>query len=205
MIILGITGSVGMGKSTLCNLLRDRDIPVHDADETAHRLLNSDPYTIKQVGAIFPNSLTTHKSNSPFIDRTILSAVLKDKNNLQKLENILHPLIFADAENFKNRMREQNHPFIALDIPLLFETQSEDKVDVIICISAPPALQKSRVMARPHMTEEKFAHILANQMPDAEKRKRAHYTIDNDGDIGHLNQQLDHILNILRLKTNKDL
>lgn len=194
MITLGITGSIGMGKSTLVSLLRDKNIPVHDADEAVHRLMSTDGAAVSPVGRLFPDTLATDPGGQTFIDRAILSRALADTHDLKNLEAILHPLVFADAEDFKSRMQEEGHMMAGFDIPLLFETDAEDRVDATICISAPLELQRERVLSRPNMTVEKFERILSHQLTDAEKRARADYVIDNNGDLDHLRQQLDKIL-----------
>jgi dephospho-CoA kinase len=204
MITLGITGSIGMGKSTVVQLLRDRHIPVHDADTAVHQLLAPHGAAVSAVANDFPHSIAHTTDNIPYIDRAKLSSVLHDKTLLKQLENILHPLVFADMDDFKDRMQKSGTTLIAFDIPLLFETQAEDKVDMIICVSAPAHIQQERVMARPHMTLEKFHTILAQQMPDADKRARSDYILENDGDITHLQHQLDDILTLIHTQHHED-
>jgi dephospho-CoA kinase len=201
MIVLGITGSIGMGKSTVAALLRNRTIPVHEADTTVHHLLGAEGKGVKPVAAAFPDALAKNEKNQSYIDRTLLSRVLADPANLKKLEDILHPLVYADSEQFKTAMAQNGHMLIALDIPLLFETQAEQRVDFIICASADPAIQRQRVLARPGMTEEKLAHILSRQMPDAEKRRRADFILDTGKALDETRKDLDQILNTIAKKT----
>lgn len=198
MITLGVTGSIGMGKSTIMQLLRERDIPTYDADETVHRLMAPHGNAVSHLAKIFPHARATTSDHVPYIDRAKLATLLHDPKQLQLLEQIIHPLVFADMDDFKERMRQQNQELIALDIPLLFETKAEHKVDITLCVFAPALLQHQRVMARPGMTAEKFAAIHARQMPDAEKRSRADYVLDNDGTRTQLAARLDAILHIIR-------
>ena len=172
MIVLGLTGSIGMGKSTTARMFRDAGVPVHDSDETVHRL-----YAGKAAELIekrFPG--VVHEG---LVDREKLAkAVLGQPNALKDLERIVHPLVRADADAFLERHRQEGARLALLDIPLLFETGGEDRVDRIVVVTAPAAVQRERVLARPGMTEEKFEAILSRQVPDAEKRRRADYIID---------------------------
>lgn len=194
MISIGITGSIGMGKSTVVGLLRDMGIPVHDSDETVHGLLASDPETISAIEDEFPDAVIRNLDGTQMVDRTILAKALGDEGAIRRLEAILHPRVYASAEQFKQDMLQAEHAVIAFDIPLLFETNGESRFDVSVCVSAPVAVQRARVMARPNMTAEKFEHILARQMPDAEKRRRADYVLENDGDIAHLRARIHTLL-----------
>lgn len=200
MITLGITGSIGMGKSTLVSLLRAQDIPVHDADEAVHRLMSTGGAAVAPVSRLFPDALATDPGGQTFIDRAILSRALSDRHDLKNLEAVLHPLVFADAETFKERMQADSHAIAAFDIPLLFETNAEHRVDATMCVSAPAELQRERVLSRPNMTIEKFERIVSHQLPDSEKRARADYVINNDGDIGHLQKQLDDVLADIKIR-----
>lgn len=172
MIVLGLTGSIGMGKSTTARMFRDAGVPVHDSDETVHRL-----YAGKAAELIekrFPG--VVHEG---VVDREKLAkAVLGQPDALQDLERIVHPLVRADADAFLERHRQEGARLALLDIPLLFETGGEDRVDRIVVVTAPAEVQRERVLARPGMTEEKFKAILSRQVPDAEKRRRAYYIID---------------------------
>ena len=172
MIVLGLTGSIGMGKSTTARMFRDAGVPVHDSDETVHRL-----YAGKAAGLIekrFPGV-----ANDGVVDREKLAkAVLGKAEALKDLERIVHPLVRADADAFLERHRQEGARLALLDIPLLFETGGEDRVDRIVVVTAPAEVQRERVLARPGMTEEKFEAILSRQVPDAEKRRRADYIID---------------------------
>lgn len=172
MIVIGLTGSIGMGKSTTAAMFRDAGVPVHNSDETVHRLYRG--AAVEPVGAAFPGVVRDGE-----IDRQALAAqVLGDRARLSLLESIVHPLVRAESDRFLATQRTAGTPMVVLDIPLLFETHAERRVDRIVVVSAPAEVQRERVLARPGMTEEKFAAILAKQVPDAEKRRRADYVID---------------------------
>lgn len=172
MIVLGLTGSIGMGKSTTAAMFREAGVPVHDSDEAVHRLYSGAAAPL--IEARFPGVVVDGT-----VDRTRLAAaVLGDKAALRDLEAIVHPLVRADADAFLARNRSAKTPIIVLDIPLLFETGGEHRVDRIVVVTAPAEVQRERVLARPGMTEAKLAAILARQTPDAEKRARADFVID---------------------------
>lgn len=172
MIILGLTGSIGMGKSTTAKMFREAGVPVHDSDEAVHRLYSGVGAPL--IEARFPGSVV-----DGVVDREKLSrAVLGQPEALRDLEKIIHPLVRADADTFLDSSRAAGAPFAVLDIPLLFETQGEGRVDKIVVVSAPADVQRERVLARPGMTTEKFEAILARQVPDAEKRRRADFIVD---------------------------
>ncbi|MBN9038357.1 MAG: dephospho-CoA kinase [Rhizobiales bacterium] len=175
MIILGLTGSIGMGKSTAARMFADEGIPVHDSDETVHRLYAGPAAAL--IGKAFPGTVV----NGTVDRRRLSAAVLGRPEALRRLGEIIHPLVRADADAFVERHRAQGARLVVLDIPLLFETGGTDRVDSILVVTAPPDVQKQRVMARPGMTEEKFAAILANQVADKEKRRNADFVIDTGG------------------------
>ncbi|UVK39641.1 dephospho-CoA kinase [Mesorhizobium sp. AR10] len=172
MIVLGLTGSIGMGKSTTAKMFTEAGVPVHDSDETVHRLYAGN--AVPLVEAAFPGTTV-----SGSVDRTELAGrVLGDVAALKKLEAIVHPLVRADADAFLAKNRTAGAPLVVLDIPLLFETGGRGRVDKVVVVTAPKEIQRARVLARPGMSEEKLASILAKQVPDAEKRKRADFVID---------------------------
>ncbi|MFK0691336.1 dephospho-CoA kinase [Mesorhizobium sp. IMUNJ 23033] len=174
MIVLGLTGSIGMGKSTTAKMFADAGVPVHDSDETVHRLYAGKAAPL--VEAAFPGATV-----SGVVDRTKLAGrVLGDAAALKTLEAIVHPLVRADADAFLARHRAGRAPIAVLDIPLLFETGGRNRVDKVVVVTAPPEIQRARVLARPGMSEEKLAAILAKQVPDAEKRRQADFVIDTD-------------------------
>lgn len=172
MIVLGLTGSIGMGKSTTAAMFRDAGIPVHDSDEAVHRLYAGPAAPL--VEAAFPGTVV-----DGVVDRVRLSShVLGNREAIGRLERIVHPLVRADADAFLERNRAAGAPLVVLDIPLLFETGGRDRVDKVVVVTAPAEVQRQRVLARPEMTAEKFEAILARQVPDADKRARADYVID---------------------------
>ena len=174
MIVLGLTGSVGMGKSTAAAMLRRLGIAVHDSDAAVHRLLAPKGAAVAAVAAAFPGV----RRKDGGIDRPALGArVFADPAALRRLERILHPLVRLSQQRFLARARARRRKLVVLDIPLLFESGGAQRCDKVAVVSAPAFLQRARVLARPGMTEARFAAILAQQMPDAEKRRRADYVV----------------------------
>ncbi|PZV38618.1 dephospho-CoA kinase [Mesorhizobium kowhaii] len=172
MIVLGLTGSIGMGKSTTAKMFAEAGVPVHDSDEAVHRLYAGKAAPL--VEAAFPGT-----TSAGVVDRAKLGErVLGDATALKRLEAIIHPLVRADADAFLARHRAAGAPLAVLDIPLLFETGGRNRVDKVVVVTAPAEVQRQRVLARPGMTEEKLASILAKQVPDAEKRRQADFIID---------------------------
>ncbi|QPC86076.1 dephospho-CoA kinase [Mesorhizobium sp. NBSH29] len=172
MIVVGLTGSIGMGKSTTADMFREAGIPVHDSDAAVHRLYAGSAAPL--IEAAFPGTTVDN-----VVDRTKLAAsVLGKPQALKTLEKIVHPLVRADADAFLAEQRAFSAPLAVLDIPLLFETGGQDRVDVVVVVTAPEEVQQRRVLAREGMTEDKFLKIRARQLADAEKRKLADYVID---------------------------
>jgi dephospho-CoA kinase len=172
MIVLGLTGSIGMGKSTTARMFVEEGVPVHDSDAAVHRLYSG--IAAPLIEARFPGTVVDGT-----VDRERLGkAVLGNPEALRDLERIVHPLVRADSESFLAHHREAGASLVVLDIPLLFETGGRERVDLVVVVTAPAEVQRERVLARPGMTEEKFTAILARQVPDAEKRNAADYVID---------------------------
>lgn len=172
MIVLGLTGSIGMGKSTAAKMFREAGVPVHDSDEAVHRLYAGKAAPL--IEAAFPGV-----TRDGTVDRALLGQrVLGDAAALKTLEGIIHPLVRADADDFLAQHRKAGAPLAVLDIPLLFETGGRNRVAKVVVVSAPAEQQRERVLARHGMTEEKFESILAKQVPDAEKRRLADYVVD---------------------------
>ncbi|MBK8173969.1 MAG: dephospho-CoA kinase [Rhodospirillales bacterium] len=173
MIILGLTGSIAMGKSTAAGMFRRLGIPVHDADQAVHRLLAARGAAVPLVERAFPGVV-----DCGAIDRKRLGArVFGDDRALRLLERILHPLVAREREHFLGQARRQRRSLVVLDIPLLYETGAETLCDAVVVVSAPQFLQLTRLLQRSNMTRERIAAITARQMPDAQKRRRADFVI----------------------------
>lgn len=173
---LGLTGSIGMGKSTAGRMLVERGFPLWDADAAVHRLYAPGGAAVGPVSAAFPAALVDGG-----IDRAALKAALAaDPTALMRLESIVHPLVGADRADFIDKARADGARIVVLDIPLLFETGAEAQMDGVAVVSTDAATQRARVLARPGMTEQAFEMILSRQMPDAEKRARADWIIPSD-------------------------
>ncbi|WP_435640688.1 dephospho-CoA kinase [Micavibrio aeruginosavorus] len=175
MIILGLTGSIGMGKSTAAAMFTRLGVPVHDSDASVHQLLGPNGAAVAAVAAAFPGVLD-QPNNA--IDRKKLGAMIfPDPTKKAVLEGILHPMVRQSQADFLHKNRALGVKIAVLDIPLLYETGAESRVDKVIVVTAPPHVQRQRVLARPTMTVDKFNAILAGQMPDADKCKRADYIV----------------------------
>jgi dephospho-CoA kinase len=188
MFILGLTGSIGMGKTTAGRLIAEAGIPVHDADAVVHVLYGGE--AVAPIEKAFPGTTADGK-----VDRAKLSSrVLGDEAAMKRLEAIVHPLVRESEARFLAEQAARGARIVMVDIPLLFETGGEHRVDAIAVVSASPELQRQRVLKRPGMTAEKLEAILAKQMPDSEKRRRAHFIVDTSGDIEFTREQLHGIL-----------
>ncbi|GJE56519.1 MULTISPECIES: dephospho-CoA kinase [Methylobacterium] len=191
--ILGLTGSIGMGKSATAALFAKHGVPVHDSDAAVHRLYESGGTAAEAIGAAFPGSLRPDGG----VDREALrKAVLGNAEALQRLEALVHPLVAEESRAFLGRHGDA--PLVVLDIPLLFETGAEKRCDTVVVVSAPAEVQRARVLARPGMTEAAFAAILAKQMPDAEKRRRADVVIDTSRGFTHAEAEVAALVARLR-------
>ena len=194
MIVLGLTGSVGMGKSATAKMFADEGVPVFDADAAVHTLYEGEAAPL--IEAAFPGTVSAGR-----VDRERLSrAVVGNEEAFARLEAIIHPLVRKAREQFLAAAKVDGAEVVVLDIPLLFETGGERKVDKIVVVSAPHPVQKERVLARPDMTEGKFSVIVAKQMPDSEKRKRADFVIDTSRGFEAAREDVRAILRTL-LKT----
>src|SRR5689334_5276718 len=172
MFILGLTGSLGMGKSTTTKFFAEEGVPVHDADAAVHALYEGEAAPL--IEKAFPGTTAAGK-----VDRDKLAQrVLNDATAIAKLEAIVHPLVRLAEKRFLAEAERAGAAVAVLDIPLLFETGADKRCDAVVVVSAPAEAQRARVFERPGMTEQKFAAILAKQMPDAEKRKRADFVVD---------------------------
>lgn len=194
MMVLGLTGSVGMGKTTAAREMRRMGIPVHDADRAVHRLLDRGGAAVRPVAAAFPGVL-----RDGAIDRGALGRkVFGDSAALRRLEAILHPLVRESERRFLARARRERRSLVVLDIPLLFETGAQARCDRVLVVSAPRRIQLARVMARPGMTAERLAGIEGRQMPDPEKRRRADIVIETGLGRRHSLAKLHRALRRLR-------
>jgi dephospho-CoA kinase len=188
MIVLGLTGSIGMGKSTTAAMFAAEGIPVNDADAVVHRLYSGPDAAL--IEAAFPGTVS-----DGIVDRAALSkAVLGNPDALKRLEAIVHPLVRREERAFLAACRARGNALVVLDIPLLFEIGRQGDVDRVVVVSADAATQRERVLARPGMTEQKFEAILARQTPDAEKRRRADYVIDTGKGLEHARAEVRRII-----------
>lgn len=190
-IIIGLTGSIGMGKSTVAAMFAKAGVPVFDADHEVRAMQGPGGELIDQIEQAFPGS-----TNADGVDRDALGRlVFSDKAKLTALEAIVHPAVALKRAQFLDRNAKA--AMVLFDIPLLFERGGADKVDVVVVVSAPPGVQKERVLARPEMTEEKFDHILSLQMPDADKRGRADHIIDTGTTLEETEKQVAALIQAL--------
>lgn len=188
MLVLGLTGSIGMGKSTCAGMFAEMGVPIFDADATVHRLYRGRAAPL--VEAAFPGTVVDGA-----VDRTRLGAEVFGKPAaIARLEGIVHPLVREIEIEFLKKAAEAGRRVVLLDIPLLFEVGGEDRVDVIVLVSTSPELQRERAFKRPGMTEERFAAILAKQMPDDEKRRRAHFIVDTSGSFDETRRQVADVM-----------
>lgn len=192
MILLGLTGSIGMGKSTTAAMFAEEGAPVYDADAAVHAVYSVGGAAVEPLGTAFPGVI-----KDGAVDRAALgAAVLGDPEALAKLEAIVHPIVGASRAEFFEAAAGSE--IVVLDIPLLFETRGERNVHAVAVVSAPAELQRERVLARPGMTAEKLEAILARQLPDAEKRARAHFVINTGEGLEVARSQVKDILQRLR-------
>jgi dephospho-CoA kinase len=194
-LIIGLTGSIGMGKSTTARMFQSCGIPVHDADAAVHDLYAGEAAAL--IEAAFPGSV-----RDGVVDRAALGRlVLGHADKVRQLEAIVHPLVRRREEDAIAAARAAGQRALVLDIPLLFETGAEKRCDCVVVVSAPAAVQRARVMARPGMTEERFAAILARQMPDEEKRRRADFVVDSSLGLESAQAQVCDILQALSARS----
>lgn len=188
MFILGLTGSLGMGKSTTAKFFAEEGVPVHDADAAVHRLYEGE--AVPLIEAAFPGTTANGK-----VDRDKLTKrVLGDKAAIERLEKIVHPLVAEVRERFLSEAAKSGAKVAVLDIPLLYETGGDKRCDAVVVVSAPSEVQRKRAFERPGMTDDKLAAILAKQMPDAEKRARADFVVDTSQGFEAARQQVRDIL-----------
>ena len=188
MFVLGLTGSIGMGKSTTAKLFAELGVPVYDADAIVHQLYDGE--AVAAIEAAFPGTTADGK-----VDRTKLSArVVHDPAAIQRLEQIVHPMLGSSRQKFFADAEASGAPVVVVDVPLLFETGGEKRVDAVVVVTTSPELQRQRVLARGIMDDEKFNAILSRQMPDGEKRKRADFVVDTSYGPQPVRAQIKDIL-----------
>jgi len=194
MVIVGLTGSIGMGKSETAKMFRRLGIAVYDADAAVHAIYAPGGPAVAPIEAAFPGV-----TGSDGVNRELLAKqVLNDATALKKLESIVHPLVGLEQQKFLEQAAAENLEMIVIDVPLLYETGGQKRVDCVVLVSAPYELQQERVLARPGMSEEKFQSILAKQVPDAEKRAQADYIIDSSQGIEHAMAQVEALIPLLK-------
>jgi dephospho-CoA kinase len=192
MLVIGLTGSIGMGKSAAAAHFRARSVPVCDADAVVHRLYEGE--AVPAIAAAFPGAVRDGRVDRALLGREISGAPAK----LKQLEAIVHPLVVKAELEFLRDEEKRGATFAVLEIPLLFETDAHTRVDVTIVVSAPSAIQKERVLSRPGMSEQKLAALLGRQLSDTEKRARADFVVDAGGSLADMQAQIDKILDSLR-------
>jgi len=189
--VLCLTGSLGMGKSKTAQFFAEEGVPVHDSDATVHALYEGK--AVPLIEQAFPGVTAAGK-----VDRGKLAAmVVGNEAAIARLEAIVHPLVSAAREKFLAQAQAEGAPVVVLDIPLLFESSAQHDCDAVVVVSAPPEVQRRRAMERPGMTEEKFAALVARQMPDAEKRGHADFIVDTSQSFDHARAQVRDILRLV--------
>jgi dephospho-CoA kinase len=188
MIILGLTGSIGMGKSTTAKLFAEAGVPVYDADAAVHGLYEGE--AAPAIEAAFPGTIVDGK-----VDRARLSAqVVHDPAAMKRLETIVHPMLGASRQKFLDDAERSGAPVAVVDVPLLYETGGEKRVDAVVVVTTTPEVQRQRILARDNMTGDKLDAILARQLPDAEKRQRADFVVDTSHGLGPVRVRIRDIL-----------
>ncbi|QTK80186.1 Dephospho-CoA kinase [Agrobacterium tumefaciens] len=197
MIVIGLTGSIGMGKTTTARLFAAEGVAVLDSDAVVHELYRKEAAPL--IEEAFPGTTV-----SGVVDRGKLGEVLRENPaNFKRLEEIVHPLVRKRQRAFLAAAQNEGREFALLDIPLLFETGAENRVDKVVVVSCLPEVQRERVLSRPGMTEEKFAMILARQMPDEEKRRRADFIVESGSGVENARDQVREILQTLAAQSRR--
>jgi len=188
MVILGLTGSIGMGKSTTAKLFAEVGVPVYDADATVHKIYEGE--ATSAIEAAFPGTTAQGK-----VDRAKLSAaVIHDRAAMRRLEQIVHPMLRSHHQKFLDEAEHSGAPVAVVDVPLLFETGGEKRVDAVVVVTTSAEIQRERILSRENMTSEKLDALLARQMPDAEKRARADFLVDTSHGLEPVREQIRDIL-----------
>lgn len=191
--LVGLTGSIGMGKSETAKMFARLGVPVYDADAAVHRLYEKGGAAVSEIARLFPTAVRDGRVN-----REILAKELASRpDGFKALEAIVHPLVAREQMRFLEEATAKGAEMVVLDIPLLFETGGEKRMDAVVVVSAPQDIQRARVLSRPGMTPDKLDHILSRQMPDAEKRARAHFVVETDKGLDHAFKQVEHVVKAL--------
>ncbi len=199
-LVVGLTGSIGMGKSETAKMFSRLGIPVYDADAAVHRLYEPGGAAVAEIAKAFPSCVREGR-----VDRHALTRVVTaDKAAFKTLEQIVHPLVAGEQRAFLEQACRDGAEIVVLDIPLLYESRADTGVDVVVVASAPVPVQRERVLARPGMTADKLGHILSRQMPDAEKRAKADFVVETDKGLDHAFAQVKAIVAELRKRRKKD-
>lgn len=199
MLLIGLTGSIGMGKSETAKMFKRLGLPVYDADAAVHKLYAKGGAAVAPIEEAFPGVV-----KEGAIDREELARrVLGKREELRRLEKIIHPLVGLSQLEFLVKAEEGGAKMVVLDIPLIFETGGEERVDVVVVVSAPAEMQRERVLARPGMSAEKFEAILAKQVPDSQKRERSDFIVDSSKGLDHAFKDVEHIVAALEGRTGK--
>lgn len=197
MIVIGLTGSIGMGKSTAAKMLGEMGVPSHDADATVHVLLGPGGKAVKAVGTLCPEAVQKNDKGEEYIDRKLLGPIFFANPEIkQQVEDILFPLVRQSSDEFVKQKEKEGYKAVVLDIPLLFETGRDKDMDVTIVVTAPPEVQRERVLAR-GTSQERLDAVLKSQMPDAEKRQKADYVVETHKGLDDTRAQLKGIVDKL--------
>jgi dephospho-CoA kinase len=192
--LIGLTGSIGMGKTETAKMFARLGIPVNDSDANVHALYERGGAAVPDIEKTFPGTVQDGR-----VDRALLTKALADDSaGFKKLEAIVHPLVAKTQADFLARAEREGAAMVVLDIPLLFETRGHERVDAVVVVPAPSHIQRARVLERPGMTEEKLDQILSRQVPDAEKRAKAHFVVTTDKGLDHAFEQVQMIVQTLR-------
>jgi len=195
-LLVGLTGSIGMGKTETAGMFARLGIPVYDADAAVHRLYAPGGGAVAAIAVTFPCCV-----KDGAVDRTCLSEKVRDDAAaLARLEAVVHPLVAREREDFIAHAAAQGSDMIILDIPLLFETGGDTTVDAVVVVTAPEELQRARVLSRPGMSEELFGQIISRQLPDVDKRRRADFVVETDKGLSHAFEQVKQIVSVLRAR-----
>ena len=195
-LLIGLTGSIGMGKTETARMFARLGVPVYDSDAAVHRLYEPGGAAVAKIAEAFPGTVAGGRVDRPALSKRLAG----DEAGFKKLEAIVHPLVAEDQRRFMEGARDAE--MVVQDVPLLFETGGHKRMDAVVVVSAPAALQRKRVLERPGMTEEKLNQILSRQMPDEEKRAKAHFVVETDKGLDHAFEQVKAIVAALRAKRN---